>query len=221
MRGWTWLESRGVTSRNTAAADAEPKAAATRLSSGMPRSSRPRGRAVWRCFLADVLDGCFFLMCVWQNTSSDWWLRFGHASAYSGSFRSVCSAIGGLAELVGVACWQSRLLELRNGRFAGAIELASARQSAALLLENGAVQYADVPRYCLSSLNIQQASTKEWSDSLEQHGMLSPNKKAEVDLLSNMVTEFCWLHIGLFLAWNGNHKHRFHCWCTAQTAMSI
>jgi hypothetical protein len=64
MRGWNWLESRGVTSRITAGADAWPKAAATWLSSGVPRSTRPRGRAVWRCFLADVLDDCFFLMCV-------------------------------------------------------------------------------------------------------------------------------------------------------------
>jgi len=34
-------------------------------------------------------------------------MRFGQASFYSGFFRSVCSAIGGLAELVGVACWLS------------------------------------------------------------------------------------------------------------------
>jgi hypothetical protein len=31
-------------------------------------------------------------------------LRFGQASFYSGFFRSVCSAIGGLAEFVGIAC---------------------------------------------------------------------------------------------------------------------
>ena len=31
-------------------------------------------------------------------------LRFRQASFYSGFFHSVCSAIGGLAELVGVAC---------------------------------------------------------------------------------------------------------------------
>jgi hypothetical protein len=54
MRGWTWLESHGVMSRSTAGADAGPKAAATRLSSGVPRSTRLGGRAVWRCFLADV-----------------------------------------------------------------------------------------------------------------------------------------------------------------------
>jgi hypothetical protein len=64
MRGWIWLESHGVTSWIMAGADAGPKAAATRLSSGVPRSTRPRGRVAWRCFLADVLDGCFFLMCV-------------------------------------------------------------------------------------------------------------------------------------------------------------
>jgi len=29
------------------------------LSSGVPRSTRHCGWAVWRCFLADVLDGCF------------------------------------------------------------------------------------------------------------------------------------------------------------------
>jgi hypothetical protein len=104
MCSWTWQESRGVTSQITAGADAGPKAAANRLSSGVPRSTMPRGWAVWRCFLADVLDGCLFLMCVWQNTPFDWWMRFGQASFYYGSFHSVCSAIGWLAELVGVAC---------------------------------------------------------------------------------------------------------------------
>jgi hypothetical protein len=35
-----------------------------RLSSGVPRSTRHLGQAVWHCFLADVLDGCVFLICV-------------------------------------------------------------------------------------------------------------------------------------------------------------
>jgi len=52
-----------------------------RLSSGVPRSTRHRGRAVWRCFLADVLDGCF-LICVWQSTPSDWF--FGQAKVLTG-----------------------------------------------------------------------------------------------------------------------------------------
>ena len=43
-----------------------------RLNSGIPRYTRHRGRAVWRCFLADVLNGCFFLICAWQNTPSDY-----------------------------------------------------------------------------------------------------------------------------------------------------
>jgi len=34
-------------------------------------------------------------------------LRLGQTSLYSGFGRSVCSAIGELAELVGVACWMS------------------------------------------------------------------------------------------------------------------
>jgi hypothetical protein len=34
------------------------------LSSGVLRSTRHHGQAVWCCFLADVLDGCFFLICV-------------------------------------------------------------------------------------------------------------------------------------------------------------
>jgi hypothetical protein len=62
MLGCTWLESRGVMPWITAGADAGSEAAATRLSSGVPRSTRPRGRAVWRCLLAGVSDGCFFLI---------------------------------------------------------------------------------------------------------------------------------------------------------------
>jgi hypothetical protein len=67
MRGWAWPEGHGEMSRILAGADAGPKAAAAaaaRLSSGVARSMRYRGRAVWRCFFADVLDGCFFLMCL-------------------------------------------------------------------------------------------------------------------------------------------------------------
>ena len=73
------------------------------LSRGVPRSTRHRGRAVWRCFLADVLDGCCFLICL-TKYSFRLTLRFRQASFNSGFFRSICSAIGGLAELVGVAC---------------------------------------------------------------------------------------------------------------------
>jgi hypothetical protein len=36
---------------------------------GTPRSTRPRGRAVWRYLLAGVSDGCFFLMSVSDDYS--------------------------------------------------------------------------------------------------------------------------------------------------------
>lgn len=46
---------------------------------------------------------------------------------------------------------------------------------------------------------MQRASTKKLSDSLEQHGMLSPKKKAGTALLANRVMEVCGLTFGLKL----------------------
>jgi len=75
------------------------------LSSGVPRSMTHHGQAVWRCFfLSYVLDGCCFLMCptVCSFRLND--LLDELASFYSDFCRFVWSIIGGLAELVGVAC---------------------------------------------------------------------------------------------------------------------
>ena len=45
-----------------------------------------------------------------------------------------------------------------------------------------------------------RSSTKKWSDNLEQHGVLSPKKKAGFASLANMVMEFFGLHVGSFFA---------------------
>jgi len=44
---------------------------------------------------------------------------------------------------------------------------------------------------------MQRASTKKRSDILEQHGMLSPKKKAGTALLANRVMEVCRQSFGL------------------------
>jgi hypothetical protein len=51
----------------------------------------------------------------------------------------------------------------------------------------------------LTLWQMMRASTKKWSDSLEWHVILSPNKKAGTVLLANRVMEVCRLHIGSFL----------------------
>jgi hypothetical protein len=76
-----------------------------RLSIGVPRSMRHRGRVVWRCFfLPDLLDDCCFLMCptIYSFQLND--LLDELASFYPDFCRFVWSIIGGLAELVGVTC---------------------------------------------------------------------------------------------------------------------
>jgi len=46
-------------------------------------------------------------------------------------------------------------------------------------------------QWLISRLMMQRASTKIWSDSLAQHGMLPPEKKAGNELLPSKVMEFC------------------------------
>jgi len=55
-------------------------------------------------------------------------------------------------------------------------------------------------QWLISWLMMMRSSTKKWSDNLEQHGVLSPKKKAGVAFLANMVLEVCGLHVGWFLA---------------------
>jgi hypothetical protein len=69
-----------------------------RLSSGVPQSMRHRGWAVWHCFLADVLDGCFFLICVWQSTPSDW---------FCGSDRLSFILVSSVLSVLPLTGWQS------------------------------------------------------------------------------------------------------------------
>jgi hypothetical protein len=90
-----------------------------RLISGVPLSNEAS-------FLADVLDGCCFLIRVWQNTPFGW---------FGGSDRPPFILVFPFC-LLPLAGWQSwlawfadsRLLELRKGRFAGETEIAGARE---------------------------------------------------------------------------------------------
>ena len=64
-------------------------------------ASWPGGLALFPCWCVGwllLLDLCLTKYSFRLN------LLFRQASFYSGFFRSVCSAIGGLADLVGVAC---------------------------------------------------------------------------------------------------------------------
>jgi hypothetical protein len=70
-----------------------------RLSSGVPRSTGHRGREVWRCFLANMFDGCFFLMCDKVLVPTDY--AGNHAELLAGGGDVPLSAISALTASLG------------------------------------------------------------------------------------------------------------------------
>jgi hypothetical protein len=109
MHSWAWPEGHGKSTRIMAGADARLKAAAACLAeqwcAAVHEALWPGGLALclpsWCVGWLLLLDMSGSVLLLTDN------LLFGLASFYFDFCRFVWSVIGGLVELVGMACWMS------------------------------------------------------------------------------------------------------------------